>query len=416
MQIILLDEARFDSFAINHPNHNYYQSSNYGRFMSKNGHNSYYLGLVDDTGDIKAATLIIVKNDKNDRRKMGYAPRGFLIDWNDDTLVIEFTNLIKDFLAKRGFTYLKVDPMVIYKEHNMDKSPKSIEENNDSFVKKLQGLGYIHMGYNNGKEASKPRWNCLTFLNTNITHLFNSISKEAREKIIECNKMGNKVYKGTMNDISLLYSLINQVNPPLEYYLDYYQFFSSNNGFEVYFTKLEPVTYVNSSKSMYEKEEQKNNELNMQIQDWTIQNKEQIINEKIKSDELVSKYKKNMVEAINLFQQYPNGIVTAGVAVIKYGKKVTFLASGINEKFKKQYPDYLLRWHLMQEFSKQGYEVADFNGITGEFDISNENLLERQMSNKIVEYVGEFDLVINKKSYYTGSKLNPIINWLNTPI
>ena len=416
MQIILLDEARFDSFAINHPNHNYYQSSNYGRFMSKNGHNSYYLGLVDDTGDIKAATLIIVKNDKNDRRKMGYAPRGFLIDWNDDTLVIEFTNLIKDFLAKRGFTYLKVDPMVIYKEHNMDKSPKSIEENNDSFVKKLQGLGYIHMGYNNGKEASKPRWNCLTFLNTNITHLFNSISKEAREKIIECNKMGNKVYKGTMNDISLLYSLINQVNPPLEYYLDYYQFFSSNNGFEVYFTKLEPVTYVNSSKSMYEKEEQKNNELNMQIQDWTIQNKEQIINEKIKSDELVSKYKKNMVEAINLFQQYPNGIVTAGVAVIKYGKKVTFLASGINEKFKKQYPDYLLRWHLMQEFSKQGYEVADFNGITGEFDISNENLLERQMSNKVVEYIGEFDLVINKKSYYTGSKLNPIINWLNTPI
>lgn len=416
MQIILLDEARFDSFAINHPNHNYYQSSNYGRFMSKNGHNSYYLGLVDDTGDIKAATLIIVKNDKNDRRKMGYAPRGFLIDWNDDTLVSEFTSLIKDFLSKRGFTYLKVDPMVIYKEHNMDKSPKSIEENNDSFVKKLQGLGYIHMGYNNGKEASKPRWNCLTFLNTNITHLFNSISKEARDKIIECNKMGNKVYKGTMNDISLLYSLINQVNPPLEYYLDYYQFFSSNNGFEVYFTKLEPVTYVNSSKSMYEKEEQKNNELNMQIQDWTIQNKEQIINEKIKSDELVSKYKKNMVEAVNLFQQYPNGIVTAGVAVIKYGKKVTFFASGINEKFKKQYPDYLLRWHLMQEFSKQGYEVADFNGITGEFDISNENLLERQMSNKIVEYVGEFDLVINKKSYYTGSKLNPIINWLNTPI
>ena len=28
----------------------------------------------------------------------------------------------------------------------------------------------------------------------------------------------------------------------------------------------------------------------------------------------------------------------------------------------------------------------------------------------------EFDLVINKKAYYTGSKLNPILNWLNTPI
>ena len=63
MQIILLDEVRFDQFAINHPNHNYYQSSNYGRLMSKHGHNAYYLGLVDNIGEIKAATLIIVKNE-----------------------------------------------------------------------------------------------------------------------------------------------------------------------------------------------------------------------------------------------------------------------------------------------------------------------------------------------------------------
>ena len=101
MQIVLLDEARFDNFAINHPNYNFYQTSNYGKFMNKNGHNSYYLGFVDETGDIKAATLVIVKNDKGSKRKMGYAPRGFLIDWNDDNLVKAFTNAIKDFLSKQ---------------------------------------------------------------------------------------------------------------------------------------------------------------------------------------------------------------------------------------------------------------------------------------------------------------------------
>ena len=63
MQIVLLDEARFDSFALNHPNQNYYQSSQYGRFVSKHGYNSYYLGMIDNTNEIKAATLIIVKND-----------------------------------------------------------------------------------------------------------------------------------------------------------------------------------------------------------------------------------------------------------------------------------------------------------------------------------------------------------------
>ena len=70
----------------------------------------------------------------------------------------------------------------------------------------------------------------------------------------------------------------------------------------------------------------------------------------------------------------------------------------------------------MQEFAKQGYQIADFDGITGEFKNDYQSLIKTELSNKIVEYVGEFDLVINKKAYYTGSRLNPILNWLNTPI
>ena len=38
-----------------------------------------------------------------------------------------------------------------------------------------------------------------------------------------------------------------------------------------------------------------------------------------------------------------------------------------------------------------------------------EYLEKKELSTELVEYVGEFDLVINKKGYYTGSKLNPII-------
>ena len=417
MQIILLDEIRFDNFAINHPHYNFYQSSNYGKFMTKHGYNSYYLGLADDIGEIKAATLMIVKNEKSSKRKMGYAPRGFLIDWNNDDLVKEFTEKLKEFLANRNFTYLKVDPLITLKEHNINGEVKQNTIDNTSFVNKLQSMGYIHLGYNNGMEALKPRWNAIMKLNNNITLLYNSISKEARSKITEASKMGNRVYKGGLNDISLLYNLINKSTPPLEYYLDYYQFFSQNNGFEVYFTKLEPVSYVNSSKNLYEKEEQRNNELNMQIQDFNNPNKEFVINEKLKSDELLSKYKKNMLEASSLFQKYPSGLVISGVAVIKYGKKITFLASGVNENFKNIYPEYLLKWQLASEFARNGYDIVDLGSLTGDFNNNSYlSTLNKELSNSIVEYVGEFDLVINKKSYYTGSKLNPILNWLNTPI
>ena len=271
------------------------------------------------------------------------------------------------------------------------------------------------MGFNNGMEASKPRWNALTTLDSNIIALYNSISKEAREKISEASKLGNRVYRGSMNDISLLYSVINKTIPPLDYYLDYYQFYGQNM-FEIYFNKLEPISYVNSSKTMYEKEEQRNNDLNMQMQDFNNPNKDAIINEKLKSDEKLAKYKKNMLEASNLFQRYPSGLVTAAVAVIKYGSTVTFFASGVNETFKDQYPEYLLKWQLIQEYAKMGYKVVNLGGLTSEFKKDYESTLMTEMSNKIVEYVGEFDLVINKKAYYTGSRLNPILNWINTPI
>ena len=70
----------------------------------------------------------------------------------------------------------------------------------------------------------------------------------------------------------------------------------------------------------------------------------------------------------------------------------------------------------MQEYAKMGYKVVNLGGLTSEFKKDYESTLMAEMSNKIVEYVGEFDLVINKKAYYTGSRLNPILNWLNTPI
>ena len=417
MQIILLDENRFDEYAYNHPNHNFYQTSNYGKFMSKHGYNAYYLGMVDDTNQIKAATLIIVKNDKEStKRKMGYAPRGFLIDWSNEDLVSEFTNALKIFLSKRSFTYLKVDPLIIYKEHNIDGSEKSSEFEHDGFVAKMQALEYIHLGYNNGNETSKLRWNAEVELNSNIVSLYNSISKNARDKIKEASTLGCKVYRGSSDDINTLYELVPKPKPSLEYFLDYYHFFNNNAKMELYFTKLEPATYVNSSKSIYEKEQIRNSDLNNQIQNFSIPNRDLLINQKMQSDELLTKYKNNMLEAINLFQNYPSGVIVAGTALIKYRKKIYFIANGLNEKFKDNYPNYLLYWQLLQEFASQGFEIADFNGITGNFVNEERSMYKVEISNRIVEYVGEFDLVINKKGYYTGNKLNPIINWLNTPI
>ena len=158
------------------------------------------------------------------------------------------------------------------------------------------------------------------------------------------------------------------------------------------------------------------NEINKQMQNFSNPNREFIINQKMKSDEDLAKYKKNMLDASKLFQEYPQGIIVAATAAIKYGNQVYFIANGIKEEFKDKFPEYIMYWHLFQQYAMQGFSIVNFNGISGNYQNDEKLKYKVELSNRIVEYVGEFDLVINKKGYYTGNKLNPIINWLNAPI
>ncbi len=411
MQMILLDESKFDEFAYNHPNKNFCQTSYYGKMMNKQGHNSYYLGLVDDFNNVKAATLLIVKNETSDKRKMGYAPRGFLIDWNDTELVQEFTESLKSFLLKRNFTYVKVDPLVTYKEYN---TSLEVKDENNTFVSKLQSMGYVHLGYNDGQETNNLRWNSIIKLNKDINSLYGSLNLDIRKKITKANWNGYKIYKGCKNDFNILFQMKTSKNITLNYLLDYYQFFGNN--IEIYFAKFEPPYYLNNSKGLYEKEETRNHELSRMLQNYYIKDKDMIINQKLSSDKLLNEYKSNMQDAILAVQKYPSGIITSGIVVMKYDKTITVISSAVSDLVENNISSYLLKWQLIQKYANEGYEIFDFNGMVKDYKKSSKYLENVELSNTIVEYVGEFDLVINKKSYYTGSKLNPIINWLNTPI
>ena len=67
-----------------------------GAFYWLENYSSMFLGLIDDK-KIVAASLILVE--KINMFKYAYAPKGFLIDYNNEYVVEEFTKQIKDYLA-----------------------------------------------------------------------------------------------------------------------------------------------------------------------------------------------------------------------------------------------------------------------------------------------------------------------------
>lgn len=406
MHITNLSKEQFDQFAFKHASHNFYQTSQYGTLMSRHGFEDIYVGLLDDANNLVAASLILSQN-KFGSFKSGYAPRGFLIDFNDYKLVEIFTKLLKQYLFRHGYIYVKIDPYIIHVERQKDGTPKQNGINNNKLVTFLKTLNYEHKGFNPYFEALKPRWNAITNLCASSDRLFMMFDKDTKNKIRKSFKKGVTIYKGTRDDLKLFYSFVGKKHSRnLKYYTDQYDIFSKNDMMEIYFAKIDPAVYTGKSKELYENELKRNDELNNLVQENNQKkNKDKYINLKMNSDSLLSVYKSEVINANQLFRSYPNGVVIAASAIIKYNREIFFLIDGYNEKFKSFNANHLIKWAIINEYNKKGFLKAHHNGITGDFNRKNPYYglyeFKKGFNSEIIEYIGEFDLVINKQAYYT---------------
>ena len=101
--IIELSKRDFDEYAFKHPYRTFYQTSQYGMLMSKHGFRPIFIGY--DDGGLKAAAMILVKEQLN--FKIGYCPRGYLVDFNNYKLVEDFTFALKSYLSKKGIISIR---------------------------------------------------------------------------------------------------------------------------------------------------------------------------------------------------------------------------------------------------------------------------------------------------------------------
>ena len=419
MEIVQLTKEEFDSYAENHPSKNFYQTSAYGMLMDRHSFDDYYLAMKDESGNIKCATLILI--DKVFLGyKWGYCPRGYLIDFNDTELLKTFTNLLKEFLKKRNFMFVKIDPYIIYKSR--DKKGKEIPGiDNSKIVNDLLSLGYEHTGFNLNFENLKPRWNAV-ITTDELDPIFSRFNKETRNKIRKADKMGLQVVKGGPENVREFYSLIDKKHSrKLNYYLDMFEILGKKDMFEIYFAVLNTAKYVENSKNLFEAEEKRNNEINEELEaNISSNNTANIIKRKMDSDAILNNYKQNIINATNLYKEYPSGVVIGANAIIKYNNEIFFLIDGYKNEFKGYCPNHYLKYQIIERYRQQGYTRMHLNGISGDFTKGSTyyglTKFKLGFASNIEEYIGEFTLVINKGKYNRFKKINPIRNWLNQPI
>ena len=311
MKIVKLSPEQFDNFSNNHPLHTYYQTSNYGNLMSNEGFEPHYYGFINDQNILIGASLILIQK-LFLGYKYAYAPRGYLIDYDNKDLIIDVTNKMKKFLAKNNIIFLKIDPPVVNNKRdrngNIIKSPYTAET------------------------------------------LFDNFDPSVKNKIRKAQSRGVEILQGNHGDIETFYKFVAKKHyRKLNYYKEFADSFKDN--FELYFAKLNTEKYLNNIKQIYEQELQKNEEINSHIQEAGLTGKisNKLTNSKITSDKVLAIYKKELETASSLLTKNPQGIIISTCAVIIEKHGVILVIEGQNGAYKLYYPTFLTKWAIIEK-------------------------------------------------------------------
>lgn len=408
MYLKQLTNEEFNNFANNFKDKSPYQSVPYALSMNKQNYESYFVGLMDGT-HIMAASLIIIRTEE--QYKYAYAPRGFLIDYKDFELLEIFTKEIKSFLNKNGVIAIKLNPIIYKNNYNSNYEVTDTNYDYKAIFNKLKSLGYHHLGYNNFFEALKPRFEAFLNLNNNTLELFKNIKKPFRTKIRGAEKNGITIYKGRLEDLEHLYEQKKKNYPRnLKFFQDIYNNFG--NSAEFYYAKIDTNTYLTRTQKLFLDIEKKNVKLANEILKKAGKGSSKLLNTKLYSDRQVEKYRDQLIKATSLLREHPNGIILATALVIKHNDTSYLFIDSFDENYRNFNAKHLLIWKLIEKYSLEGFKKFNLGGLSNNLEKNHKysglNEFKLNFGSNVIEYAGDFELIVNKISYLLYHNAAPL--------
>lgn len=363
---------------------NFLQSYEWGEFcqIAKNK-KPFYVGLIDDNNKLVCATLMIKTNLLMGFSYM-YAPRGFILDYNNKELIKVFTDELKKYMKKNKIIYITVDPALSYQE--IDNEAKKIENgmNNYEIFDEFVNNGYKHKGFNLLYESNQPRFSfIIPFSNyRDFDEVYKNFNKSMRKNIDKAKNFGIEVKKGTKDDIKIFYELITKTgnrddfHPYSEkYYEKFYEIFNKENKCEIFVSYVYPKKVIAELNRLKEINKDKQNSLD-------------------KIEKMLEKYKNIKEEKIP---------VNAHIIVLD-NNHATALYAGNDAEYKDVYANYLTYYEKMKHAFEKGAKDFDLFGVCGDPNTKFKNLagifeFKKQFGGKCIEYFGDFDLISNKLLY-----------------
>lgn len=413
-----MDKERFNSFIDNHYLGHFLQTSEWGEFKSLHEWNMHRVGF-EKNGEIVACSLLLSRNIPGLNKKILYAPRGFVLNYGDKDILKQFTESIKKFGKKIGAIFVRIDPYV--KRIDRDLDGKVIEGglNNNYIIESLTDLDFIHKGFDLNFDGVQPRFSMRLDITDNIENVFKSFHSKTRYNIRVAERKGIEILEGNKEDLKRFEEIMRVtgdrdgfITRPLSYFNEMYDILVPKNRMKLFLAKFNIDKGIENLKEELLTEKSNLDRYREQLKESDDENKTDKLNNKI--DNSLKRIEKLEEEVSNLEKEKienPEGIIISGTILMLTGDKAWYLYGASDNSYRNLMPNHLIQWEMIKYSKEQGCSLYDFRGISG--DLSEDNHLyglykfKKGFNPEFTEYIGEFDLILNKTLYYAWEVMIP---------
>ena len=413
MKLRNLSEKEFKKFADKHSQITFHQTKEWADLKAKNGWEAFYIGLDDNTV-LKGAALLLGKKMPIINKYLFYSPRGILIDYNNKRLLEKFTTEVKKWIKENKGFMLKIDPYVEYQERDNNGEIVKDGYNNKKAHNNLVSLKYKHFGFNEMQDTLQPRWMHVIDINgKSEEEIQKDMESKTRQILRKNEKLGVVTREITREELPIFKDIMQStsdrrefIDRPLSYYEDMWDTLHDSGILKIMIAEADFNLYEENT--IKEKEEiekalkdriykHDNNLLKMNEKKYKSTNKQE--------EERIEQLNKQLDKIKEYKKEYGDKTLLGGILFLIYGNEVLSLFGGSLETLMNFQSAYTLHYAGIKYAIDNKYKRYNFYGITGDFRKENPlyglYLFKKSFGGKVVELLGEYDLVVSPFYYHT---------------
>lgn len=375
-----INNEKYTEFIKSHKHGNMMQAIEWSAI--KNTWEAVRVAVSDDEDNIIAAAQVLT------RKGLWYVPRGPILDYNNKELLGFFLTNLKKFAKTKQAKLVKLDiPIAVKDEKLANFKDVNVDRSNDELIKTFKSYGYNHKGFSLDMSSTiQPRFNTVTKLEQPVPDLFSKdtrrLIRDADKKFVEVRRCGKENLDDFLFALACTEKRKNISLRGREYFENLLDTFGDN--------ALLYISYINVEKALKECHNRKEN-LEKEIEELGEKSpkKKRTLEEQVAgTDKLIA-----LFNGLEIEDKSKDQVISAAIT-IAYGNHAEIIYAGMNEDFAKLPAQYKVFSDTMKKAQEMGISEVSMGGIEGSL---NDSLLgfKSKFSPNIVEYYGEFDLVIS---------------------